>query len=362
MYRDILYPNWFFKAGLANDRQKMDDPRNVAATPQARYLTNDGFTCGYCTSDMPAGTNYVPVGPDSMCEDCFLGALKPQFLACLQSQASYPVTWGTLALDMADFPTFTPEEHAQWKSAVYEYATPQLYRLYCRHEYYYENGIKKYPDDQTAKVRVALAQKRGKKTGVDDLFVNRLEPTLPVGTDQTLTCSQCDKAWCARCGMKRPPALIVDFQNHLCTPPQPDLSEYDKLGTRGRDWQVCPNAACLRPATQDGGCNAMVCSCMTHYCYVSRCPRPSLPFPCDCANTSALSYLSAAGKEHTTTAITGGLRIATVPGGVYQGQQMLGRNLRSSEWCQTTSGRSSKTCARELRNPSTGTRPRRPCS
>ncbi|KAF2163495.1 hypothetical protein M409DRAFT_26106 [Zasmidium cellare ATCC 36951] len=60
--------------------------------------------------------------------------------------------------------------------------------------------------------------------------------------------------------------------DHVCSKEQGKLDPFEGLRS-GKDYQICPNEGCRRPAELAAGCNHIACPCGTNYCFI--CAKPA---------------------------------------------------------------------------------------
>lgn len=226
--------------------------------PIGQYKTDRDFSCGICCEDELQGAPYVDVGGDPICKKCYLADIKPQFMAAVNNENDYPVTWGPTVLDPDGFPAVNATFRAKWQAKVKEYGTPRAHRLYCEHQFLI--------DEEDAKwwVHTPEAVEKARQEGREVRTCGQFLGSAAEISESTIACSLCGGPMCTLCGL----SLHIDSQPHDCVPLK-ERSAIANYGVRGRDFQICPNPACVIPTTLGDGCNTIICRCRTHFCFVS---------------------------------------------------------------------------------------------
>ncbi|KAK5126809.1 hypothetical protein LTR85_009743 [Meristemomyces frigidus] len=198
--------------------------------------------CSVCCDTIPATSDNVTITDDVVCLPCFDENIRPMFVAALEHEHDYPVSWGTTALDAQDFAKYLPHGFMlRWVFRKREYETPVKERVYCRHR---------------SEAREECGVFFGAKAAA-------------TGAGRIYLCISCKRSTCGICAV----SCNADGRMHVCGEPDGVVPIEDedpfKGLERGRDFQLCPG--CQVYVTLRDGCNHIVCTqsgCGTSFCYI----------------------------------------------------------------------------------------------
>jgi hypothetical protein len=198
------------------------------------------FECQVCLENKKEPKSQVRrIDEEPVCRTCTLDAIVPLFEKALRNELEFPPSWGPMELKIRDFQELLPAAFLRaWDDRMDEYDTPKPSRVYCEHMAF-----------------APAAPGERNKLEVCGQFLGSSEES-----DQ-FRCPKC-KSWSkdhhlhCYCGG-------VGKQDGNAKGPV--LNE----GTRGLEWQRCPDERCGVVVTLADGCNHMECTfCNAHFCYV----------------------------------------------------------------------------------------------
>ncbi|KAK4574896.1 hypothetical protein LTR86_001738 [Recurvomyces mirabilis] len=269
-------------------------------------MTTDTYTtCAVCLDNIPI-TKSFPAGPTAVCSDCAKEEIVPLFLSALKYEIHYPPTWaGDQILYWEHYQELLPIDYGKLlEKKELEYHTPLNERLYCQNVLYADDPLPGHHNPQDERCQTLALTKEQ----IADANDNSVE-TKACGAFQkkansiTVQCGHCAGYACGQCGALRED-VTVEMPCQCCDTgsEKTDVADHYEGLKRGRDYQLCPNAACEMPIFLGDGCNHMTCpaaSCKTQFCYIcgeratadggqwnaetSRCPRFNQP---DAANAT----------------------------------------------------------------------------
>lgn len=203
------------------------------------------FECQFCLEEKTEQHAQVRIIDGSeVCSECTLHDVVPRFGLALQTELEYPVYWGSVLLDIKDFGDLVPVSvRAAWPARLREYETPVLKRVYCDH-----------------RTLVPVAPGNRGRLEVCGTFLGSTE------TSDQFQCPKCN-SWskdhhdrCPCAGKRERNAGHAIFDE----------------GTRGVEWQRCPEPTCGVVIERSSGCNHFECLyCGMSFCYI--CGDPADP-------------------------------------------------------------------------------------
>lgn len=194
------------------------------------------FECAICLEERTDPEQSVrDIGGDPICPECAL-TIPPLFEKAVKNEIHWPPMWGGIGIDFEDFKDmFPPEFERAWHNKVVEYETPIQQRLFC-------------------------PQKVGSEASYD--ICNSFLGDCDVIKEKIRRCGKCKGHVCVTC---RDP-VDRPFLDHVCAAPREERNLNPE--TKGKEWQRCPGTGCAIPVELRHGCNAIVCSCGTKFCFI----------------------------------------------------------------------------------------------
>ena len=228
-------------------RSTLDSPINLQQQEQAERnrlgsistMATISFECTVCLEERTDPKKDVRhIECNAICPQCAL-TIPPLFEKALKNEIDYPPRWGNIAIEFEDFMDMLPPEFERaWRKKVAEYETPIGQRLFC-------------------------PQKLGKLGSEESYDIcNSFLGDCKVIKEKVARCGKCRGHVCVTC---RDP-VDRPHSDHVCAAPRQEQSMNPE--TKGKEWQRCPYAACGIPVELRDGCNAMVCSCGTEFCFL----------------------------------------------------------------------------------------------
>jgi hypothetical protein len=198
------------------------------------------FECQVCLENKKEPKSQVRrIDEEPVCRTCTLDAIVPLFEKALRNELEFPPRWGSMELKIRDFQELLPAAFLRaWDDRMDEYDTPKPSRVYCEHMAF-----------------APAAPGERNKLEVCGQFLGSSEES---GQFQCPKCKSWSKdhrlhCYCGGVGKQDGNAK------------GPVLNE----GTRGLEWQRCPDERCGVVVTLADGCNHMECTfCNAHFCYV----------------------------------------------------------------------------------------------
>lgn len=200
--------------------------------------------CGICLESINKSDEEKvrSVGHDYVCSNCAPEVI-PHFERALKSEIYFPPRWGAHEIRFEAFEDlFTPGFSLSYREKVKEYRTPVPKRVYCHHK---------------------VSTSKDKAEGEPEAdFCNTFLGLEGKGVSLCPTC----KGWmCMECRDIAAPKPEL----HTCddTKTEGESKAFDPA-TKGKEWQECPNPACAIKCGLRDGCNAMICHCGVHFCFI----------------------------------------------------------------------------------------------
>ncbi|KAK5740020.1 hypothetical protein LTR17_004917 [Elasticomyces elasticus] len=218
-------------------------------------------TCTVCLSEDSDEAKHFLIDGDLVCGECIADSLGTRFLDAIKHEHLWPVRWGAATVSPLDFPAVFPAGlDVQWRARVKEYKVKRPDRVYCKHLVLAE--CIPQPAITGSEVQdqcPAILTTCGCFLGAMQLYQGGVY------------CEHCLGFACRACG--EPISQTVVHQCGAEAAAAAAAAELAKMKTvvlagkcRGRDYQECPT--CTEPVFLVDGCNAMLCVCFTHFCFI----------------------------------------------------------------------------------------------
>ncbi|KAK5745343.1 hypothetical protein LTR17_001504 [Elasticomyces elasticus] len=225
-------------------------------------LADSNRTCTVCLSENSDESKHFLIDGDLVCGECIADSLGTRFLDAIKHERSWPVRWGAATVSPLDFPGVFPKSlEVQWRARIEEYKVKRPYRVYCKH----------LISDADGETRLTVVGGDVQDQCLADLttcgrFLGAMQ--LHQGG---MHCEHCSGYACKACGEP-----ISQTVMHACGAEAAAAAAAAELAKmraellagkcRGRDYQECPT--CTEPVLLIDGCNAMLCVCFTHFCFI----------------------------------------------------------------------------------------------
>lgn len=206
------------------------------------------FECTLCTEDRSQQQDAVrTIADNPICDDCVPEVLS-LFKDALKNEINYPPRWGPIDISFESFEDlFNDDFRLAYREKVREYTTPIPKRVYCQH-----------------KVVSTSMDKSASQAGAD--FCNTF---MGVQVKSVSRCSGCTQWMCMECRDIAVPPLEAHTCDNLnaAIKAESESNAFD-AAKRGVEWQECPNPDCKMKCDLRDGCNAMICPCSEHFCFL----------------------------------------------------------------------------------------------
>ncbi|KAK5701515.1 hypothetical protein LTR97_004330 [Elasticomyces elasticus] len=225
-------------------------------------LADSSRTCTVCLSGNSDEAKHFLVDGDLVCTDCIIDSLGIIFLDAIKHERLWPVRWGAATVSPLDFPGVFPKSlEVQWRARGEEYKVKRPDRVYCKHLVLAADG----------ESRLTIAGGEVQDQCPEDLttcgrFLGAMQ--LHQGG---MHCEHCSGYACKACGESMSLTIVHECGAEAAAAAA--AAELAEMKTallagkcRGRDYQECPT--CTEPVFLIDGCNAMLCVCFTHFCFI----------------------------------------------------------------------------------------------
>ncbi|KAK5676477.1 hypothetical protein LTS10_010778 [Elasticomyces elasticus] len=225
-------------------------------------LADSSRPCTVCLSEKSDESKHFLIDGDLVCGECIADSLGTRFMDAIKHERLWPVRWGAATVSPLDFQGVFPETlKVQWHARVEEYKVKRPDRVYCKHLVSAANG----------ESRLAIADGEVQNQCPEDLttcgrFLGAMQLHQP-----GMHCEHCSGYACKACG--EPMSQTVMHECGAEAAAAATAAELAKMRAellagkcRGRDYQECPR--CAEPVFLIDGCNAMLCVCFAHFCFI----------------------------------------------------------------------------------------------
>ena len=227
------------------------------------------FTCSVCFDDKTdRDAVRLDVGPgetNTLCHECVVGHVVPQFEEAIKYEHQYPPKYGQIALEASDFSSYLGSKFTQrYRRREAMYKTPPGDRVFCRN--LIVESTKPAPGDGDPGKKLALGTRRAQHLR-EQLF-NRVSVVecgvmLPESKLQKpMVCYSCRGKACSTCGDPCGEGRVGKTHKCIGKPPPIDTYSFDEAAfeglVRGSDFQLCP--VCKTPVALHDGCNFIHCA------------------------------------------------------------------------------------------------------
>ncbi|KAK4888494.1 hypothetical protein LTR27_012607 [Elasticomyces elasticus] len=225
-------------------------------------LADSSRTCTVCLTENSDESKHFLIDGDLVCGECIADSLGTRFMDAIKHERLWPVRWGAATVSPLDFPGVFPAAiEVQWRARVEEYKVKRPDRVYCQH-------LVSAADGETRLTVVG--------GDVQDQCLADLTPCGRfLGAMQLhqgeMHCEQCSGYACKACGESMSETAVHECGAEAAAAAA--AAELVKMRAallagkcRGRDYQECPT--CTEPVFLIDGCNAMLCVCFTHFCFI----------------------------------------------------------------------------------------------
>lgn len=265
--------------GRHRQHRRPSSSNNTAAVPRGSTdrtpRTELPFQCGWCWERyLVSDVSFL----DTMhiCHEC----IRKRFEKAVESEENYPLKWGNIQLNLADFHHLLSRDLCmRFKAKEAEYLTPVDERIYCtaQHPEEYMTGDLAMVVDPFALPEqhntTTTSNRPLKECGT---YIGRIKVlTGDSGANDVeeqevkVRCKGCHTVYCLVC------AKPYKHGGHQCNGISPAREENEaEVGVPGKDFQYCPSTFCKRKIQLIDGCNHMVCKCGQEFCYVCGQPAP----------------------------------------------------------------------------------------